>query len=128
MSLVVRSSDAGDRRKTGEINMTCVAETFSDAVGVRPVQGRCTEGDRRMRTPCGTRACGGVRPSLIVCAATAVLLTACGQENRFVAPPPPKVTVELPVQQTVTPYLEATGNTASINNIKLVARVQGYVQ
>jgi RND family efflux transporter MFP subunit len=28
----------------------------------------------------------------------------------------------------VTPYLEATGNTASENNVKLVARVQGYVQ
>jgi RND family efflux transporter MFP subunit len=55
-------------------------------------------------------------------------MTGCGQENRFIAPPPPKVTVELPVQQTVTPYLEATGNVASVNNIKLVARVQGYVQ
>ena len=65
--------------------------------------------------------------SLMACAA-AVALSACGQENRFIAPPPPKVTVQLPVQQTVTPYLEATGNTASINNIKLVARVQGYVQ
>ena len=75
-----------------------------------------------------TRACGGERVTLIACAAIAVLLTACGQENRFIAPPPPKVTVELPVQQTVTPYLEATGNAASVNNIKLVARVQGYVQ
>ena len=56
------------------------------------------------------------------------LLTACGEENRYVAPPPPKVTVQLPVQQTVTPYLEATGNTASVNTVKLVARVQGYVQ
>jgi len=34
----------------------------------------------------------------------------------------------LPLQQTVTPYLEATGNTASVNTVKLVARVQGYVQ
>jgi RND family efflux transporter MFP subunit len=75
-----------------------------------------------------TRACGGERVSLIACAAFAILLTACGQENRFIAPPPPKVAVELPVQQTVTPYLEATGNVASVNNIKLVARVQGYVQ
>ena len=54
--------------------------------------------------------------TLIACAAIAVLLTACGQENRFIAPPPPKVTVELPVQQTVTPYLEATGNVASVNS------------
>jgi RND family efflux transporter MFP subunit len=38
------------------------------------------------------------------------------------------VTVELPVQQMVTPYLEATGNTAAVNTVKLMARVQGYVQ
>src|SRR5262245_26441288 len=56
------------------------------------------------------------------------LLAACGADNHYVAPPPPKVTVALPLQETVTPYLEATGNTASINTVKLVARVQGYVQ
>ena len=123
MSLVTRSGDVGDRRMTGEMNMKCAAETFSGAVGVWLPQGRRTEGDRSR-----TRACGGERVSLIACAAITVLLTACGQENRFIAPPPPKVTVELPVQQTVTPYLEATGNVASVNNIKLVARVQGYVQ
>jgi RND family efflux transporter MFP subunit len=128
MSLVTRSGDVGDRRKTGEMSMKCVAETFSGAVGVCLTQGRRTGGGRRMGPPGLTRACGGERVSLIACAAIAVLLTACGQENRFIAPPPPKVTVELPVQQTVTPYLEATGNVASVNNIKLVARVQGYVQ
>ncbi len=66
-----------------------------------------------------------------IVAATVALLTllaACGEENRFIAPPPPKVMVQLPVQQTVTPYLEATGNTAAVNTVKLVARVQGYVQ
>ncbi len=64
-----------------------------------------------------------------VSAAVALLvLAACGEENRYVAPPPPKVSVALPLQQSFTPYLEATGNTASINSVKLVARVQGYVQ
>src|SRR5712691_7094500 len=66
-----------------------------------------------------------------IVAATVALLTllaACGEENRFIAPPPPKVTVQLPLQQTVTPYLEATGNTAAVNSVKLVARVQGYLQ
>ena len=61
-------------------------------------------------------------------AAMALLLGACGKENQYVAPPPPKVIVQFPVQQTVTPYLEATGNVASENNIKLVARVEGYIQ
>jgi RND family efflux transporter MFP subunit len=70
-----------------------------------------------------------MRPgALPACAALLTLLAACGEENRFIAPPPPKVTVQLPLQQTVTPYLEATGNTASVNTVKLVARVQGYVQ
>jgi RND family efflux transporter MFP subunit len=61
-------------------------------------------------------------------ALAAMLLAACGQENRYVAPPPPKVSVQVPLQQQVTPYLEATGNAAAVNTVKLVARVQGYVQ
>ena len=58
----------------------------------------------------------------------AVLLCACGQDNRYVAPPPPKVTVAIPVQQPVTRYLEATGNAAAVNTTNLVARVQGFLQ
>jgi RND family efflux transporter MFP subunit len=63
-------------------------------------------------------------------AATAILVTvaACGQENRYVAPPPPKVTVALPLQQKVTRYLEATGYAAAVNTTNLVARVQGFLQ
>jgi len=68
------------------------------------------------------------RLPLLVGMGMLTLLAACGQENRFVAPPPPKVTVQLPLQQTFTPYLEATGNAASVNTVKLLARVQGYVQ
>jgi RND family efflux transporter MFP subunit len=58
----------------------------------------------------------------------ATSLAACGQDNRYVAPPAPKVTVALPVQQTVTRYLEATGNAAAVNSTNLVARVQGFLQ
>ena len=43
-------------------------------------------------------------------------------------PPPPKVDVGLPVQKTITRYLDATGNTAPIQNVDLVARVQGVLQ
>jgi RND family efflux transporter MFP subunit len=68
------------------------------------------------------------RLPFLVCAGAFTLLAACGQENRFVAPPPPKVIVQFPVQQTITPNLEATGNVASVNTVKLLARVQGYVQ
>ena len=49
-------------------------------------------------------------------AALAATLTACGQDNRYVAPPPPKVKVALPVQQKVTRYLEATGYVAAVGH------------
>src|SRR5262245_48692939 len=76
------------------------------------------------RPPAGSRT----RRCWPVLAAVGVLRAACGGDNRYVAPPPPKVTVALPLQQAVTPYLEATGNTAAVNSVKLVARVQGFVQ
>jgi RND family efflux transporter MFP subunit len=60
---------------------------------------------------------------LLVC----VALSAC-EQNSFVPPPPPKVEVGVPVQRPVTRYLEATGNTAPINTVDLVARVQGVLQ
>jgi len=67
-------------------------------------------------------------PCLQIIVASTLLLAACGQENRYVAPPPPRVTVAVPVQQSVTRYLEATGNTAAVNSADLVARVSGFIQ
>ncbi len=97
--------------------MRFFVDGFSDAVEAqRPTHDAARAGQRR--GPAAVLACAGIL----------ALLAACGEENRFIAPPPPKVTVQLPVQQTVTPYLEATGNTAAVNTVKLVARVQGYVQ
>lgn len=58
----------------------------------------------------------------------AILLSACSEENTYVAPPPPKVEVALPLKQTVTPYLYATGNTTAVNTTTLVARVSGFIQ
>lgn len=56
-----------------------------------------------------------------------VVLCGC-EQNTFVPPPPPKVEVGLPAQRTITRYLEATGNTAPIKSVDLVARVQGVLQ
>jgi RND family efflux transporter MFP subunit len=69
---------------------------------------------------------GFVRATLML--VVAVVLAACGQDNRYAAPPPPKVAVATPGEQEVTRYFEATGNTAAINSVDLVARVQGFVQ
>lgn len=56
-----------------------------------------------------------------------VVLGAC-EQNAFVPPPPSKVEVSLPTQRAITRYLEATGTTAAIKNVDLVARVQGFLQ
>ena len=61
-------------------------------------------------------------------ALAALLLAACGEQNRYAAPPPPMVTVAHPVRQPVTQYLEVTGNAAPVNNVDLVARVQGFLE
>jgi len=69
----------------------------------------------------------GLRLSWWNAAIVAAGLTACGQSNTYQAPPPPKVTVAKPVEQKVTRYFEATGNTAAVNSANLVARVQGFL-
>jgi len=56
-----------------------------------------------------------------------VALSGC-EQNSFVPPPPPKVDVGLPMQKTITRFLDATGNTAPIKTVDLVARVQGFLQ
>ena len=59
---------------------------------------------------------------------TLVLAATAGIAARGEDAPPPKVTVAAPVEQTVTSYLEATGKTAAVNSVDLVARVQGFLQ
>jgi uncharacterized lipoprotein YbaY len=55
----------------------------------------------------------------------AAMLSAC-EDNRFIAPPPPQVTVALPQQQGHA-LSRVNGNT-SVNTANLVARVQGFVR
>jgi len=42
--------------------------------------------------------------------------------------PPPAVTVANPVKETVADYLDVTGNTAAVNSVTVVARVEGYLE
>src|SRR6185295_15009042 len=70
---------------------------------------------------------GGVACRAAFAVAAFGVLSAC-EQNSFVPPPPPKVEFALPVQRSVTRYLETTGNTAPIKNVDLVARVQGFLQ
>ena len=79
------------------------------------------------------KAHGADRPRGMVACRVAFALAAFGvlsacEQNSFVPPPPPKIEVASPVQRSITRYLEATGNTAPIRNVDLVARVQGVLQ
>jgi RND family efflux transporter MFP subunit len=80
--------------------------------------------------PMTTRTAGWGRT--VAAAATLSLalgLLGCNEEqNKFVAPPPPKVGVALPLQKAVTPYLELTGTAAAFASVNLVARVEGYLK
>src|SRR6202021_3786715 len=75
-----------------------------------------------------TADCGGVFVRRVIFVMPALFALSACEQNNFVPPPPPKVDVGLPVQQNVTRYLDATGNTAPIQTVDLVARVQGVLE
>jgi RND family efflux transporter MFP subunit len=77
--------------------------------------------------PNGARQRVVANSRIVLVMAAFVALSAC-EQNSFVAPPPPKVDVAVPLQRNITRYLEATGNTAPIKTVDLVARVQGVLQ
>ena len=60
--------------------------------------------------------------------AALLMISACGQKEAYQPPPPPKVTVQQPVQRSVVDYLEFTGNTQAVNTVQLRARVEGYLE
>jgi RND family efflux transporter MFP subunit len=80
-----------------------------------------------MKPTCLAAHANPARSRIPVIVLALLLLTAC-EQNTFVPPPPPKVEVAVPVQQSITRYLDSTGNTAAIKNVDLVARVQGFLQ
>src|SRR4029079_6917018 len=87
----------------------------------------------KLTHPSARKLHGADRPRGMVACRVAFALAASGvlsacEQNSFVPPPPPKVEVAQPVQRAITRYLEATGNTAAIKNVDLVARVQGFLQ
>jgi membrane fusion protein, multidrug efflux system len=63
----------------------------------------------------------------IVGSVLALALVGCNEQNKYVAPPPPKVVVAQPVQRPATNYLQLTGNTQAFLSVTLNARVQGYL-
>jgi len=57
-----------------------------------------------------------------------LLLAGCGDSNTYVEPPPPQVTVAMPVIQDVTDYLEFTGTTVAFDHVEVRARVAGVLE
>ncbi len=57
-----------------------------------------------------------------------IVLVGCRDNNAYVAPPPPEVTVSLPEKRSVTVYQEYTGNTRAIESVDLRARVRGFLK
>ena len=65
--------------------------------------------------------------SLILLPLLVAVLAGCKPENKFQPPPPPEISVAVPLQQNVTPYEELTGNTVAFATVDLVARVEGFL-
>jgi RND family efflux transporter MFP subunit len=72
------------------------------------------------------------RPAAIAMAALIALAASitggCRSETAVAPPAPPAVTVAHPAAEAVADYIDFTGNTASINSVTLVARVEGYLE
>ena len=54
-------------------------------------------------------------------------LAGCEDANTYRPPPPAEVTVAKPKEQKVTLYMHLTGQTTPVNQVDLVARVQGFL-
>ncbi len=74
------------------------------------------------------KAARGCRLATGLAAGFLLMMAGCKPTNQFSPPPPPKVTVAPPLAQKVTRYVEATGNLAPVNQVDLVARINGFLQ
>lgn len=65
--------------------------------------------------------------SLILLPLLAAFLAGCKPENKFQPPPPPEISVAIPLTQDYIPYEVLTGNTVAFATVDLVARVEGFL-
>lgn len=57
-----------------------------------------------------------------------LLVVGCSPRNEFVAPPPPEVTIQQPVQKDVTVYQKFPGRLGASDTVAIRARVRGVLQ
>src|SRR5579862_7846915 len=82
----------------------------------------------RPARPLHSKLIHGRHPMRLAALSLALIALAGCEQNTYAPPPAPKVDVALPVQRAITRYLEATGNTAAVKQVDLVARVSGFLQ
>ena len=63
-----------------------------------------------------------------VVACALVALSGCGSKNEFVAPPPPEVTIALPIEKPVADSIDFVARTEATETVDLRARVNGYLE
>ena len=61
---------------------------------------------------------------LLLCA---MALAGCQPRNKFVPPPPAKVTVAKPIERAIADSIEFTGNTKATESVEVRPRINGYL-
>lgn len=75
------------------------------------------------------RGCSVRTAGLVGVLAMGLAITACKkQENAYVPPPPPEVTIASPATETIKDTLEFTGTTRGLETIEVRARVRGFIE
>jgi RND family efflux transporter MFP subunit len=66
--------------------------------------------------------------NIAILSALATLVASCGEGQKPAAPPPPAVTIAVPVKRTVFDYDEYVGRFTAVNSVEVRARVSGYLE
>ena len=69
----------------------------------------------------------GARNAVFLCM-LATLVASCGEGQKPAAPPPPAVTVALPIKRTLSDFDEYVGRFTAVNSVEVRARVSGYLE
>jgi RND family efflux transporter MFP subunit len=67
-------------------------------------------------------------PAMVMVAGMTFVIIGCGPRNEFISPPPPEVTVALPLERDLAETMEFTGTTRATASVELRARVNGYLE
>lgn len=81
-----------------------------------------------MKTLSGTYGVKGCAQILFIFLIVWAVAACKSEQNKYVEPPPPKVTVAQPIVQEVIDYLEFTGTTRPFEDVEVRARVAGFLQ